>query len=73
MVYLAGGFIGYFLGTSMARYAGPLFAGMDITVPWRADLFAAALGLGLIIGILSSLYPAWLAAKQDPVEALRSI
>lgn len=73
LISVAGGFIGFFGGILMARYAGPLIAGMEIQVPWRADLLLIAIGLAVMIGVLSSLYPAYQAAKQDPVEALRFI
>jgi putative ABC transport system permease protein len=73
IISIAGGFIGYFLGMYMARFAGPFLAGMDIQVPWRIDILFMAIGIAILIGLISSLYPASQAAKQDPVEALRFI
>jgi putative ABC transport system permease protein len=43
---------------------------MFITVVSGKLVFAALL-LSLSLGILSGIYPAWRAAKLDPVEALR--
>lgn len=36
--------------------------------PW---VVAAALGIAVVVSALSSLYPAWRAARMDPVRALR--
>ncbi|SCY45437.1 ABC transporter permease [Alkaliphilus peptidifermentans] len=73
LISVVGGLIGFIGGMLIARYAGPIFAGMDIIVPWRFDLLLIATGLAIAIGLISSIYPAYQAAKQDPVEALRFI
>ncbi|SES98792.1 ABC-type transport system, involved in lipoprotein release, permease component [Natronincola peptidivorans] len=73
LISMAGGLMGFFGGTAMARYVGPYVSGMDIQMPWRADLLLLAIGAAVIIGLVSSVYPAYQAAKQDPVEALRFI
>jgi len=73
LISIVGGVLGFIGGMLIARYAGPIFAGMDILVPWRVDILLIAVGLAMMIGLLSSLYPAYKAANQDPVEALRFI
>lgn len=73
LISVTGGLMGFLVGTLIARYGGSLFAGMDITVPWRVDFLLISVGLAVLIGLLSSLYPAYQASSQDPVEALRFI
>jgi len=68
---IVGGVIGYFSGMLIANYSGSFLAGMDIVVAWRISILFMAVGLAILIGIISSLYPAYRAANQDPVEALR--
>jgi len=73
LISIVGGIIGFISGMIIARYAGPIFAGMDIMVPWRVDLLLISIGLAVLIGLISSVYPAYKATEQDPVEALRFI
>lgn len=73
LISVIGGIIGFIGGSIMGRYAGPFVAGMDIQVPWRVELLFISVGLAIVIGIVSSVYPAYQAAKQDPVEALRFV
>jgi putative ABC transport system permease protein len=73
LVSLLGGILGYAAGMSVARYAGPLLAGMDIQVPWRLDLLALSVLLAVVIGLVASIIPARQASRLDPAEALRFI
>ncbi|SDF64018.1 ABC transporter permease [Halorientalis regularis] len=45
------------------------YAELPLTLPlvW----VGAAIGIGLVVGVVSGLYPAWSAARVDPIDALR--
>jgi len=51
-------------GYAATRYAEVTFA---LAPVWMA----AAVGVGVAVGVLAGLYPAWRAARVDPIDALR--
>lgn len=71
IISIIGGFVGYIIGMLIAGSSGSFIAGMDIVVAWEIENMLIAMMLAMFIGVASSLYPAYLAANQDPVEALR--
>ncbi len=58
------------LGISQAMVA--ISRGLDnIPFVFAWDWYAIAVAAGLVVGIGSGMYPAWSAAKTDPIQALR--
>jgi putative ABC transport system permease protein len=68
------GILGYLLGWGVAKAAVRLFIeGHSGVVPFNLELATGALTLALIIGLVSSAYPAIIASRLDPNEALRAL
>ncbi|MCB2186183.1 MAG: FtsX-like permease family protein [Deltaproteobacteria bacterium] len=74
LLSLLAGVLGCLLGLGAASLVMPLFSQGEtaslLVDPW---LLGAGLLLALVAGQVASLYPAWLAAQQDPSEALRAL
>lgn len=67
-VTLIGGVIGMILGAAFALLVGALTP-IDASIPLAGVV--AALGMATVAGVLFGLWPAWRAARMDPVVALR--
>jgi putative ABC transport system permease protein len=68
------GIIGYFVGLAASnaavRFFGENHSGM---VPFDIALAGSALGIALLVGLIASAYPAFMASRLDPNEALRAL
>lgn len=63
-----GAVVGVFVGLGFG-YLGVRLAGWPMAYP--LEWIAIAVFVGVVVGVLSGLYPAWRAAKVDPIDALR--
>ncbi|QSG12113.1 ABC-type antimicrobial peptide transport system,permease component [Halapricum desulfuricans] len=66
------GVLGAILGTALGLLAGYVVAGY-IGIPWVFPVrwTAIAIVVGIAVGVLAGLYPAWSASRTDPIDALR--
>ena len=74
IISLAAGVLGYLAGICAGNFSLPLFA-EGSSAQFTADpiLAGAAVFLALLVGLGSSIYPAFLAARLDPYDALRTL
>jgi putative ABC transport system permease protein len=64
----AGGLLGIFFGSSIGLIVHWL-SGFPVSLPWWS--FALGIGFSAGVGIFFGLFPAFKAARLDPIEALR--
>ncbi|MFC7082107.1 ABC transporter permease [Halorussus caseinilyticus] len=63
-----GSILGIPVGVGGAYLAGQ-YIGLSLVLPF--EWFAIAVAVGVLVGVVAGLYPAWSAAKTDPIDALR--
>ncbi len=71
-----GGIIGFFSGAALSYFLVWILRSRGQTIPWPVidpKVIAIAFGITLLVGLVSSLYPAKKAADMNPADALRHI
>ena len=72
-VSAVGGLLGWIGGMAVGNLLAPIFVQANSPVVWNPWLALGAMGAAILVGQLSSLYPAIRAARLDPCTALRSL
>ena len=69
VIGVVGGVAGFFIGTVMAVYLGPLIAGIPaLPMP---PLLAGAIGVSAALTVTASIFPALRATRLDPSTVLQ--
>ena len=68
MLGVVGAVVGIPVGV-LGAYAAGEYIGLSLVLPY--DWFAVAVLVGVLVGVVAGLYPAWNAARTDPIDALR--
>lgn len=72
IIGVAGGFLGYVVGTLLAYIVGPLiFEGVAVT--YVPQYFLPALALATFIAVIATVYPAFRASKIKVADSFRSL
>ncbi len=72
IIGIAGGFLGYVVGTLLAYVVGPLIFG-GVAVNYVPQYFLPALGLAVFIAVIATVYPAFRASRIKVADSFRSL
>ncbi|MCL6472701.1 MAG: ABC transporter permease [Firmicutes bacterium] len=67
------GLVGYLAGFFGASAIAPLAVGIDVGIKFDPVLAGASVGGAVLIALLASLYPAILASRLNPAEAINAL
>ncbi len=74
LVSFVAGIAGYLIGYGGLRLGFFLFGpNREMSVPIHMELVAGAMILAMVVGLVSSAYPAFMASRLDPSKALRAL
>jgi putative ABC transport system permease protein len=68
MLAALGGVIGLIIAEIIGVVVSRMF--LETVIPWYAIVIS--IGVSALVGIIAGLFPAWKAARLDPIEALRA-
>jgi putative ABC transport system permease protein len=72
IIGVAGGFLGYVVGTLLAYVVGPLILD-GVAVTYLPEYFFPALALATVIAVVATVYPAFRASRIKVADSFRSL
>ncbi len=74
LISAVSGVMGYLIGIGLTKVAIPFFTdSVDVSVPFDPAFAGSVLIFAVTLGLVASIYPAFLAGNLDPNEALRAL